>query len=55
MRDTLRLGLNALLYGVIALGANSVAAESLSGDQRAALMEKFMPRELTTGNCGRAL
>ncbi|MEL7471359.1 MAG: TlpA disulfide reductase family protein [Pseudomonadota bacterium] len=39
MRDTLRLGLSALLYGVIALGANSVAAEGLSSDQRAALME----------------
>ncbi|MEM9060388.1 MAG: TlpA disulfide reductase family protein [Pseudomonadota bacterium] len=39
MRDLLRLGLGALLYGVIALGANPSAADGLSAEQRAALME----------------
>lgn len=39
MRDLMRLGLGALLYGVIALGANPSAAEDLSKDQIAQLKE----------------
>lgn len=39
MRDLMRLGLSALLYGVITLGANPTAANDLTKDQIAQLKE----------------
>ena len=39
MRDLVRLGFSAMLYGVIALGANPALAGELSKDQIATLKE----------------
>ena len=39
MRDLVRLGVSAMLYGVIALGANAAVAADLSQDQVAELKE----------------